>query len=122
MKRTLMSIATALLLCAVSAASVSAKVRSHVYSIGQDFRIAGTTVKAGTYTFSFDDQKNELTVISKKTREVVARSEARIEKWEKGAAMSGVQLIGQDVPMAFAGVSFDGKQVVRASASAAQGK
>lgn len=119
MKRTSLNIAAALLLCVVSAATVSAKVRSRAYGIGQDFRIAGTTVKAGTYVFSFDDEKNELTITDKKTKEVVARSEARAQDWGKGPAQLGVQLSGEAAPLAFVGISFDGKQVIRTSADAA---
>ena len=56
-----------------SAATASAKVKSRVITIGQDFIVAGTTIKAGTYRFSFDDQKHELTVSDRKTKQVLAR-------------------------------------------------
>lgn len=118
MKRISTSIAAALLICAVSAVSASAKVRSRSYSIGQDFTIAGTTVKAGTYLFSFDDEKNELTVVNKKTKEVVAKAEARAESWGKGTSSLGIQVTGDATPLALAGVAFDKKQVVMISASA----
>jgi hypothetical protein len=123
MKRISTSIAALLLVCAVSAATASAKVKSRVYGIGQDFRIAGTTLKAGNYTFRFDDKTNELTVTDAKTKQVVAKAEAHAEEWgEKDAGALGVRLAGDAAPLSFEGVAFDTKQVVRISASAAQQK
>lgn len=112
----------ALLICVASAAPASAKVRSRSLTVGQDFRIAGTTVKAGTYRFSFDDEKNELTVIDRKTKEVLARAEAHAEAWKKGSSSLPLQLVGDSAPLSFVGITFDGKQLVRVAASAAQGQ
>jgi len=122
MKRITTGIAAALIIVAASAASVSAKVTKHVYSVGQDFVIAGTTVKAGTYLFSFDEEKGELTVTDRKTKEVVARAEARAAGQEKGASILGVKLAGGAAPLAFAGLSFDGKQVIRLADAADAGQ
>jgi hypothetical protein len=122
MKRISVHLAIALLLCVVSAASVSAKVKSRAYTVGQNFVLAGTTVKAGTYEFRFDDEKNELSVVDRKTKEVLARADARAEAWEKGSGSLGLQLTGNAAPLSFDGIAFDGKQIVRVSASAAQGK
>ena len=122
MKRITTSIAAALLVFAMSAASASAKVTKRTYAVGQDFVIAGTTVKAGTYLFSFDEEKGELTITDKKTKEVVARAEARAEKQEKGAAAYGLKLAGDSVPLSFAGLSFEGKQIIRLSDTAAAGQ
>ncbi len=122
MKRISVSIATALLLCAVSLVTASAKVKSSIISVGQDFVVAGTTVKAGTYHFRFDDQKNELTVIDPKTKEVVARVEAHAEARGKDAVSLGIQLTGDAAPKSFAGISFGDKQFIRVSAAAAQAK
>jgi hypothetical protein len=121
MKRIITSIAAGILICAVSAASVSAKVKSHTSSIGSDFVIAGTTVKAGTYVFRFDEEKNELTVVNRKTKEVVARADARAEA-QKKAAGPGVQLAGGAPPQSLIGVSFDGKQLITVSSTTAQTK
>lgn len=120
MKRISVHIAAALLLCIVSAASVSAKVKSRALTVGQDFVIAGTTVKAGTYDFRFDDEKNELTVVDRKTKETVARVEARAEAWANSSL--GIQLAGGAAPFTFEGIAYDSKQIVRISASAAQGR
>ena len=121
MRRITLCIAAALLALAATAAPASAKVRSRLLTVGQDFLIAGTAVKAGTYRFSFDDEKNELTVTDRKTKEVVARAATRTERWEKGKYPYLV-LQGDSAPLAFDGLSFDGKLVIRASASAAQGQ
>lgn len=118
MKRITTSIAAALMIVAVSAASASAKVTKRAYAVGQDFVVAGTTVKAGTYYFSYDAEKGELTLIDKKSNEVVARAEARAEDQEKGSSTYGLKLSGDTAPLAFAALSFDGKQVIRLSDSA----
>jgi hypothetical protein len=120
MRRISTCIAAALLACA-AASDASAKVKSRVISVGQDFQIAGTTVPAGTYRFSFDDEKNELTVADRKTKEVRARAEARSEKWGKGVYPILV-LAGDKSPLAFDGLSFDGKLVIRTSAAASVGQ
>lgn len=120
MKRISTVIATALFACALLTATASAKVKSRVITVGQDFIVAGTTVKAGTYRFSFDDEKNELTVIHKKTKEVVARAEARAEAGEAGLP-GGVKLVGDSAPQSVAGISF-GDQLIRVMGSTAQGR
>ncbi|HEX8560752.1 MAG TPA: hypothetical protein VF668_21845 [Pyrinomonadaceae bacterium] len=122
MKRISVQIAIALLVCVASAATASAKVKSRVQTIGQDFVVAGTSVKAGTYDFRFDDEKNELSVVDRKTKETVAKVEARAEAWSKGANAIGIQLTGAAAPLSFAGIAFDDKQIVRVSASAAQAR
>ena len=120
MKRISIQLALALLIGVSSAVSASAKVKSRTVTIGQDFAVAGTTVKAGTYDFRFDDEKNELTVVDRKTKEAVARAEARAEAWSRGSF--GIQLTGDAAPLSFEGIAFDSKQIVRVSASAAQGQ
>jgi len=120
MRRITTSIIVALLLCA-AASTATAKVTSRLITVGQDFRIAGKTVKAGTYRFGFDDVKNELTVADRKTGEVVARAEARAERSQKGS-FPALLLEGESAPLSFAGLSFDGRQVIRASADAALSK
>ena len=122
MRRITICIAAALLALAASAAPASAKVRSRVLTVGQDFSIAGKTVSAGTYRFSFDDEKNELTVSDRKTREVVARAEARAEKWEGGSNTLPLKLTGDSAPLSFEGITFDSKEIVRVLSPASQGK
>lgn len=120
MRRITTSIIVALLICAM-ASTAAAKVTSRLITVGQDFRIAGQTVKAGTYRFGFDDVKNELTVADRKTGEVIARAEARAEKSKKGT-FPALLLEGESAPLSFVGLSFDGRHVIRASATTAQGQ
>ncbi len=122
MKKMTTRIATALLLGVLCAAPAFAKAKSRVISVGQDFLVGATTVKAGTYLFSFDEEKGELTVTDKKTKEVVARAEARAAKQDKGDATYGLKLTGDAAPLAFAGLSFDGGKVIRLSDTAAAGQ
>jgi hypothetical protein len=121
MRRITTNIIVALLLCA-TASTASAKVTSRLITVGQDFRVVNKTVKAGTYRFAFDDVKNELTVTDRKTGEVVARTEARAEKAKRGT-FPALLLSSEDAaPLSFAGLSFDGRHVIRASGVAALGK
>ena len=121
MRRIKTSIIIALLISAAAAATASAKVTSRVITVGQDFRIAGQTVKAGTYRFGYDDAKSELTIAERKSGEVIARAEARSEKLKKGT-FPVLLLEGESAPLSFAGLSFDGKQVIRATANATLGQ
>jgi len=121
MRRITTNIIVAALLVCAAASAASAKVQSRVITVGQDFTVAGKTVKAGTYRFGFDDEKNEMTVADRKTGEVVARAEARVERPKKGT-FPALLLAGETAPLAFAGLSFDGKQVIRTSAATAQGQ
>ena len=120
MRRITTSIIVALLLCA-AASTASAKVMSRLITVGQDFTLAGKTVKAGTYRFGFDDVKNELTVADRKTGEVVVRVEARAERSKKGT-FPALLLEGESAPLSFAGLSFDGRRVIRASTTAVLGQ
>ena len=121
MRRITTSIIIAALLACAAAFTASAKTTSRVITVGQDFRFAGKTVKAGTYRFAFDDEKNELTVSDRKTKEVVARAEVRVEQSKKGT-FPALLLEGESAPLTFAGLSFDGRQVIKTSATTAQGQ
>ena len=113
-------IIAALLVCS-AASAVSAKVTSRVITVGQDFTVAGKTVKAGTYRFGYDDEKNELTVADRKTKEVLARAEARVEASKKGT-FPMLLLEGESSPLTFAGLSFNGRQVITTAPTTAQGQ
>jgi hypothetical protein len=103
-------IALALALGLVCAAPSFAKVKSRLVTVGQDFAIGGTAVKAGTYRFSFDDEKNELTVADRKTKQVVARAEARAESRRDGSLGLNVQLVESGGTQSVASVAFDGEK------------
>jgi hypothetical protein len=110
MKKFTTRIATAALLCLVCVAPAFAKVKSRTVTVGQDFAVGGTVVKAGTYRFSFDDQKNELTVLNRKTKEVIARSEARTEARTDGQLTMNLQLVDGGSSKTLASISFDGEK------------
>ncbi len=108
MKKMTTRIATALLLGVLCAAPAFAK--SRVISVGQDFVVGATTVKAGTYAFNIDEKTNELTVVNKKTKEVVARAETRATERSKGPFKLDIQLVNNNGTMTLASVAFDGEK------------
>jgi hypothetical protein len=110
MNKIMTRIALALALGLVCAAPSFAKVKSRLVTVGQDFAIGGTAVKAGTYRFSFDDEKNELTVADRKTKQVVARAEARAESRRDGSLGLNVQLVESGGTQSVASVAFDGEK------------
>lgn len=123
MKRITTRLAAALLLCASLAPAASAKVKSQLITFGQDFVVGDTTVKAGTYSVSFDDQKNELTISDRKTKSVIARAEAHAAARHSDTRRLDVQLVGSVVPQALASVAFPGeKQGVAVAGMTAQQK
>ena len=123
MKKATSRIATALLLCALSVAAVSAKVKTRAVTFGQDFAVGGTVVKAGTYGVSFDDQTNTLTVIDRKTREVVAKAEARAEARRAGSVLGmDIQIVGSGASATLASVAFPGEKMAFAVAGATAAK
>ena len=110
MKKITTRIATVLLLGLVCVAPAFAKVKSRVITVGQDFAVGSTVVKAGTYRFSFDDEKNELTVLDRKTKEVVARAEARSEARADGPLTMQLQFVDGGGSKTLASVSFYGEK------------
>src|SRR5215212_4071043 len=109
MKKMTTRIATALLLGILCVAPAFAKAKSRVITVGQDFVVGATTVKAGTYLFSVDDATNELTVVNKKTKEVVARAETRATARDKGPFKLDVQLVDNNGAKTLASIAFDGE-------------
>ena len=110
MKKITTHIATALLLCVVAASPAFAKVKSRVITVGQDFAVGGTVVKAGTYRFSFDDEKNELTVTDRKSKEVVARSAASIQTRKDGQLSMQLELVESGSSKTLNSVAFAGEK------------
>ena len=110
MKKFTTRIATALLLGALCAAPVFAKTSSRKVTVGQDFVVGATTVKAGTYIFSIDDATNELTVLNKKSKEVIARAETRSQARGKGPFRLDLQLVDNNGTKTLASVAFDGER------------
>ena len=110
MKKITTRIATALLLCALCAAPAFAKAKSRVLTVGQDFIVGATTVKAGTYVFSINEETNELTVLNKKTKEVLARAETRVQSRGKGPFRLDFQLVDNNGTKTLASIAFDGEK------------
>ena len=110
MKKMTTRFATALLLGVLCAAPAFAKAKSRVLTVGQDFVVGATTVKAGTYIFSVDDATNELTILNKKTKEVVARAETRAEARGKGPLTVDLKLVENNGAQTLASIAFDGEK------------
>ena len=104
-------IATALLLALVCASPAFAKVTSRTISVGQDFAVGGTLVKAGTYRFSIDDEKKELTVTDRKTKEVIARAETSSSARARGPLNLDIQLVDSGGSKTLASIAFDGQRI-----------
>ena len=110
MKKMTTRIATALLLCAICVAPAFAKGKSRTLTVGQDFVVGATTVKAGTYVFSVDEDSNELTVLDRKTKEVIARAETRSQSRGKGPFRLDFQLVDNNGTKTLASIAFDGEK------------
>jgi hypothetical protein len=110
MKKMTTRIATTILLGVLCAAPAFAKAKSRTLTIGQDFVVGATTVKAGTYVFSVDEATNELSVISKKTKEVIARAETRSQSRGKGPFRLDFQLVDNNGTKTLASIAFDGEK------------
>jgi YVTN family beta-propeller protein len=103
-------IATALLLGVLCAAPAFAKAKSRLLTVGQDFVVGATTVKAGTYVFSVDSESNELTVLDKKTKAVIARAQTTSQPRGKGPFRLDFQLVDNNGTMTLASIAFDGEK------------
>ena len=103
-------IATALLLGVLCAAPAFAKAKSRLLTVGQDFVVGATTVKAGTYVFSVDSESNELTVLHKKTKEVIARAQTTAQPRGKGPFRLDFQLVDNNGTKTLASIAFDGEK------------
>jgi hypothetical protein len=110
MKKMTTRFATALLLGILCAAPAFAKAKSRVITVGQDFVVGAATVKAGTYIFQIDDATNELTVLNKKTKEVIARAEIRAEARGKGPLNLDFKLVENNGTQTLASIAFNGEK------------
>jgi YVTN family beta-propeller protein len=109
MKKMTTRFATALLVGVLCAAPAFAKAKSRLLTVGQDFVVGTTTVKAGTYIFSVDSESNELTVLNKKTKEVVARAQTQAQS-RKGPFKLDFQLVENNGAQTLASIAFDGEK------------
>lgn len=119
MKKMTTRFATALLLGVLCAAPAFAKAKSRVLTVGQDFIVGATTVKAGTYVFKIDGETKELTILNKKTKEVVARAEMTVQSRDKGPFRLDLQLVDNSSgAKTLASISFDGEKNIYTIAGA----
>ena len=110
MKKMTTRIATALLLGVLCAAPAFAKAKSRTLTVGQNFVVGATTVKAGTYVFSVDEATNELSVLDRKTKEVVARAETHSQSRGKGPFRLDFQLVDNNGAQTLSSIAFDGEK------------
>ena len=111
MNKMMTRFATVLLLGVLCAAPAFAKAKSRVLTVGQDFIVGATTVKAGTYVFQINDETNELTILNRKTKEVVARAETRAQTRDKGPFRLDLQLVDNSSgAKTLTSIAFDGEK------------
>lgn len=108
MKKNLTRIALALVLCAVSGVVVLAKEKSRLVSFGSDFVVGSTQVKAGTYRVTFNTETNELSILEKKSRAVIAKVTARLEKREGSSNILDMRWATRDNSQVLIGITFPG--------------
>lgn len=109
MKKNVTRIMLAFMLCAMTGVVAFAKEKSRVVSFGTNFVVGGTQVKAGTYRVSFDDQTNQLSILDRKTKTVLAKATARLEKRE-GSSSNAIDMrwATKDNSQVLIGLSFPG--------------
>jgi hypothetical protein len=108
MKRNLTRVALAFVLLAMTSVVAMAKEKSRLVSFGVDFVVGGTQVKAGTYRVSFNTETNELSILDKKTKSVIAKATARQEKREGTRNILDMRWVTKDNSQVLIGVSFPG--------------
>jgi hypothetical protein len=99
-----------LLLIVLAAAPVMAKSKSRLMTIGQDFTVGSTTLKAGTYRFTVDTTTNELTVTDKQSKEVFARVAATAAQRNSKAGSMDIKLSKDDAKTLIS-IAFPGDKV-----------
>ena len=108
MKKNLTRIALAFVFCAMTSVVGLAKEKSRLVSFGIDFVFGGEQVKAGTYRVSFNAETNELSILDKKTRSVIAKAPARTEKREGTRNILDMRWVTKDNSQVLIGISFPG--------------
>ena len=108
MKKNLSRIALAFVLCALTGVVALAREKSRLVSFGSDFVVGSTQVKAGTYRVSFNSETNELSILDKKTKSVIAKVTARLEKREKSSNIFDMRWATKDNSQILVGITFPG--------------
>jgi hypothetical protein len=96
------------MLCAMTGVVAFAKEKSRVVSFGTDFVVGSTQVKAGTYRVSFDDQTNQLSILDRKTKAVIAKATARLEKRDGSSRAIDMRWATKNNMQVLIGLSFPG--------------
>ncbi len=78
--KNLSRIAIAFILVAMTGVVALAKERSRTITFGSDFVVGSTEVKAGTYKVTFNDETNEVSILDRKTKAVIAKAPAKLEE------------------------------------------
>lgn len=107
-KKNLTRIALAFVLCAMTGVVAMAKEKSRVVSFGSDFVVGGTEVKAGTYKVSFNTETNELSILDRKTKSVIAKASARLEKPEGSRNILDMRWVTKNNAQVLIGITFPG--------------
>ncbi len=108
MKKNLTRLALVFMLCAMTGLVAFAKEKSRVVSFGSDFVVGSTQVKAGTYRVSFDSQTNQLSILDRKTKAVIATATARLEKRDGNSNAIDMRWATKDNTQVLIGISFPG--------------
>lgn len=108
MKKNLSRIAIALILCAMTSVVAMAKEKSRVITFGSNFVVGGTEVKAGTYRVSFNDETNELSILDRKTKTVIAKATARLEDRQASSGSFDMRWSTTGTTQVLIGVTFPG--------------
>jgi hypothetical protein len=108
MKKNLTRIALVFVICALTGVAAMAKEKSRLVSFGIDFVVGGTQVKAGTYRVSFNEETNELSILDKKTKSVIAKASARLENREGSSNLFDMRWVTKDNSQVLVGITFPG--------------
>lgn len=109
MKKNLTRLVLAFVLCAMTGVVAMAKEKSRLVSFGSDFVFGGEQVKAGTYRVSFNTETSELSILDKKTRSVIAKAPARLEKRTDTRNILDMRWVTKDNAQVLIGISFPGE-------------
>ncbi len=108
MKKNLARVAIAFILCAMTGVVAFAKERSRVVTFGSDFVVGGTEVKAGTYRVSFNDETNEVSILDRKTKSVIAKAAARLEDRQSSTGSFDMRWATNGNRQVLIGITFPG--------------
>jgi hypothetical protein len=108
MKKSLTSLGLAFVLLTMTGVVAMAKEKSRLVSFGTNFVVGSTEVKAGTYRVSFNTETNELSILDKKTKSVIAKVSARQEKRDNSRNILDMRWLTKDNTQVLIGISFPG--------------